>query len=148
MIDRMADETYELATRDLGSSLQLPQPVLSWSSHVQSWTLGTDIPILTIRYEDMLERSESVFGAVIRFLDWPYDKDRLHGAIEGSSFQRLSQLEQRAGFPEVLSSKRRFFRAGRSDSWRAELNAEQIAALAKRHHTEMNQWDYSTTGLF
>lgn len=147
MIDRMADESYALATRDPGSSLQLPQPVLSWSSHVRSWTTPSDIPLLTLRYEDMLKQPEASFAAAVRFIGWPLEPDRLAGAVERSSFRRLRELEQERGFGEVLSGERRFFRSGKSDSWRNELTPDQVSTIVKRHRAVMEEWGYSTTGL-
>jgi hypothetical protein len=114
----------------------------SWSEHVESWT-GRPSPALHVmRYEDMLAQPEQTFDAAARFLGLSPTAERLRRAIELSSFDKLRQQEDAAGFRERSKMSERFFRVGRADQWRTALTPMQVDALVRVHEKQMRRFAY------
>ena len=105
------------------------------------------LPVQVIRYEDMLNRPFEVFRDFAAFGDLPADEDRLARAIEFSRFEVLQRQEQEAGFREKSPRAESFFRAGRKESWRERLTAEQVRRIVSDHGRVMQRFGYmpSTT---
>ena len=125
-----------------GDALNVHQYLGRWSDHVTSWTRTKKFPVLTIRYEDMLQRPEKTFASVIRRVGMPLDKARLQKAIEFSSFKKLKQQEEEYGFVENSKNQERFFRKGSSGQWRDELTPEQISQIERDHEKIMRRHGY------
>lgn len=137
-IDSMANEetagpTDETAVAEFYSS---------WSTHVASWTTQKNPNVLVVRYEDMLERPEKAFSAVLKLLKQPKNPNRLKNAIESSSFQQLRSQETTHGFGERSRHSRWFFRSGRRDQWRDALSKQQIERVIGHHELQMKRFDY------
>ncbi len=73
----------------------------SWSQHVHSWTRKQHRALHVMRYEDMRSDPEKTFGALAEFLLLKSDRARLVQAIEASSFDKLRDMEEKAGFYEL-----------------------------------------------
>lgn len=56
-VDSMEDSNKSFTSSSSRLILHLPQPVGSWSEHVASWLDDAAMPLLLIRYEDMLADS-------------------------------------------------------------------------------------------
>ena len=119
----------------------LPQPLLTWSGHVTSW-LDADLPVLPVRYEDMLADPPAAFGAIVRFAGLEWNPARLAQAIDHARFDRLRAQEERAGFREKQQTSPSFFRAGASGGWRSVLTPEQVHALVDAHAPVMERFGY------
>jgi aryl sulfotransferase len=141
-IARMGSEDGALACHGPRLRPQLKQQLLTWSGHVASWVDQTDIPVHLVRYEDMLRQPAQTFGAAIRFLDIPYDADRVRTAVAFSSFRHLRDQEQARGFKEKAPGAESFFRAGRAGSWRRFLTEAQIARIIGDHGAVMRRLGY------
>jgi aryl sulfotransferase len=50
-----------------GLAPQLRQKLTSWSGHAASWLDQTDVPVHTVRYEDMVAAPAERFGAALEF---------------------------------------------------------------------------------
>jgi hypothetical protein len=72
----------------------------SWSQHVSSWTRKPHPAIYVMRYEDMLNQPQKTFGALARHLLFKPSESELADAIDRSSFERLREQEEKAGFKE------------------------------------------------
>ena len=87
----------------------------SWQMNVTSW-LEAPFPVITIRYEDMLDDPQKAIGDVLRFLKMtprmPVDE-----IVRMTSFKKLSRMERADGFIEKSSNQSRFFNKGRSGQW-------------------------------
>jgi Sulfotransferase domain len=90
----------------------------SWSQHVLSWTRKPHPAIYVMRYEDMLTEPQKTFGALARHLLFTPTDEQLIDAIDRSSFERLREQEEKAGFKERSEEAERFFREGRPGSGR------------------------------
>ena len=117
--------------------------LLRWHNHVESW-LTAPFPVHLMRYEDMLADPHATFAAAAAFLGLPCNSDAIEAAVAETTFSRLREQEQRAGFSEKPRSAGAFFREGRADSWRQELTPEQAARIVTAHGATMRRLGYDT----
>lgn len=113
-----------------------------WSGHVQSWTARLPYPVLTVRYEDMLEKPQESFGAMLEHIGMPVDPARLEKAIRFSSFDELSSQEKKGGFVESSPKNERFFSRGNSGQWRTELAPKLVKQVKRDHRKVMKKYGY------
>lgn len=115
----------------------------SWRDHIESWNTQTDIEILAVRYEDMLDRPRAELERVLSFLGLQVPEHRILGAVERSSMKVMAEREDkemregRAGVfhrPEVeagFANGYRFINAASRRSFSTRLTEEeQVVALA------------------
>lgn len=121
---------------------QLRQILLSWKNHVQSWKSQSRIPILFIRYEDMLQKPFETFGTAVRFLDMEYNEERLQKAIIHSDFKLLQQIEREKGFGEKMQLCQSFFWKGKIGNYRDFLSQEQIDRITDYNYDTMKEFGY------
>jgi hypothetical protein len=121
---------------------QLRQILFSWKNHVQSWINQSRIPMLFVRYEDMLQKPLETFGAVVRFLDLEYNEERLQKAIIHSDFKLLQQMEQEKGFGEKMQLCQSFFWKGKIGNYRDFLSQEQIDRITDYNYETMKEFGY------
>lgn len=71
----------------------------AWVEHVESWQ---DHVNLLIRYEDLKEDALRELSRMIHFVDVSgyFSKDTLQEAVEKSSFESMSRIEEKWGLPE------------------------------------------------
>ena len=141
-IERMNDPDACEAHNAHGVYPELPEPLTTWSNHVTSWTGQTALPVLVVRYEDLLADPRGQFGAIVRFTGLAMDGPRLERAIERSAFHRLRAQEAAAGFREKQPTAPSFFRAGVAGQWRGVLQAAQVQALVDAHGDVMERFGY------
>jgi hypothetical protein len=138
----MADEYAMLDADPAVPSKQLPQRLASWSTNVSSWSMAEDLPVLTIRYEDMHAAPTETFGRVAQWIGLPADPAMIARAAEQSGFARLQSQEARQGFVEGESPHAAFFRTGTAGGWREALSDRQAAAIVARHGEVMRRLGY------
>lgn len=74
-----------------------------WDQHVRSWADQTQLPVLIMRYEDMLANGSETFTKLATFLGLPDDADLIDQALENTSIEKLKKLEEDVdGFDENL----------------------------------------------
>ncbi|NBV25364.1 MAG: sulfotransferase domain-containing protein [Proteobacteria bacterium] len=120
---------------------QLPQPTGDWSWHVRSWLDEPGLPVMALRYEDMLARPQEVFRAACQFAGLPSEPDRVARALAHAKFENLRAQEQARGFRES-AERRPFFRQGKAGGWREVLSDEQVAAIVSAHGEVMRRFGY------
>ena len=122
---------------------QIEQVLLSWSGHVRSWTSAKGMRLHVVRYEDMQAAPLRAFRKVSKFLGLPDDKPRIRKAIQFSSYDELKSQEDRGGFIEARpDGKAKFFRAGKSGSWRDVLTESQVDQLIEAHYDVLREHRY------
>lgn len=141
-IATMGQADNGLSQRDTGLSLQVPQHLGTWSAHVLSWVDAPGLACHVLRYEDMQARPLDAFAAAARFLDLPDDPARIRKAVEFSAFDILARQEETRGFRERSAQAPRFFRAGRSGGWRAQLTPAQVDRIIADHGPVMARFGY------
>ncbi len=124
-----------------GRMAQVPQRIGSWSEHVESWLAAKDLPVLCVRFEDLLARPWATFGSVVRMMGFLDDDERLERAIRFSSFRELQTQEQRDGFRERLMQST-FFRSGQAGGWLTQLSKAQADTIEAHHRRMMLQCGY------
>lgn len=72
----------------------------------------------------------------------PYDKNRLIRAIEASSFDKLAEQENKAGFQERSEYQQRFFRSGKKDTWQERLPGPIVDKIREDHGEVMKFLKY------
>ena len=125
-------------------NLQVPQRLMDWSSHADSWTDGGSIPVLLIRYEDMLADPATALSDVLRFsgVAPEPEPERVAHAVAQTRFDRLRAREEGEGFAEKPRTASRFFRSGTSGGWRAHLSHELAEKLMDFHRDRMARHGY------
>lgn len=125
-------------------SMQLHQRLGSWSQHVQSWVDQREIPVLVVRYEDMLADPGSALQRVLTFTrpDLPIDPARIDQAVEHASFEALQAAESAVPFRETPPKARRFFRSGKAGEWQKHLSTAQVKQMIDCHGAMMERFDY------
>lgn len=141
-MDKAIEGMNNVNNATAGDAKNVHQFLGRWSDHVTSWTRTKKFPVLTIRYEDMLNRPEKTFASVVRRLGMPIDRDRIEKAMRFSSFNELQKQEDEAGFEENSQHQERFFRKGGSGHYRDQLTPEQIARIEQDHGKIMRRHGY------
>ncbi|MCW2846714.1 MAG: sulfotransferase [Marmoricola sp.] len=143
-VRRINDPAAGLARKH--PALQLPQRVGSWSGHVRSWVDQLDIPVLVVRYEDLLSQTVEVFAQVLRFAGHDPDDFRVRRAVDHSSLVRLQEQEAISPFRErPMRSTDRFFRRGVAGGWREELDPGLARLVEREHRVTMSRFGYLET---
>jgi aryl sulfotransferase len=142
-IEYMADDSAVLARIESRGRMQLPQPLGAWSGHALSWLDQAEIPLLVIRYEDMLAEPLRHLALASAHLGITVTDKSLEAAVTATHFEVLSAQEKTHGFRERFQAATApFFREGRAGGWRERLSAEQIEAIARRHGNVMARFGY------
>ena len=145
-IELMNDPRNTYAGGSAGLALQLRQKLLGWSRHVESWMEQTDIPVMTIRYEDLCCDPRRHFSAALSFVGRPATQSEIRRAIEYADFAALQQQERERGFAERTSRNSLFFRSGKAGGWRGALDAKQVSLLEAAHGHTMQRLGYALEG--
>lgn len=142
-IARLNSRSHTLSdARDRGTS-QVPQLLMDWSGHVDSWTGQRDLPVHVLRYEDLRTDPVGTFGAAVAFLGLDLPSAAMELAVHRSDFTGLQRQERQAGFMERWSnSTAPFFRSGRAGIWKEALTPAQQQAIVAAHRPVMARFGY------
>ncbi len=129
---------------DAGGGPLVPQWLSDWTGHTRSW-LGCPLPVLTVRYEDLLADTPRLFRKILDHIGMDVEAARVVDAIEQCRFDRLQAQERDGGFVERRrTATSPFFRTGKAGGWRQVLTEAQNAALVAAHGDLMRQYGYLT----
>jgi aryl sulfotransferase len=143
IIEEMEREDNTLSKDDQRSlKVQLPQTLSTWNHHVKSWTQQSDIPILIVKYEDLLKEPFYQFKKVVQFLGFNYSDNEIKVAVQKSNFETLKNQESVLGFREKYSSTEVFFRSGVAGEGEKKLSLSQIQQITKPHQEMMQRFGY------
>ncbi len=119
----------------------------SWDEHVLSWTNNDlEVPKLILKYEDLVYKKEKTIKIIIKFFEESYNvnfslsAEIIKNIIESTSFKELKLQENNHGFAEAMSGA--FFREGKKNQWKNELNNQQIIRLENKFRDFMNKFGY------
>jgi len=121
---------------------QFEQPMGNWSEHVTSWTEQTELPVIMVRYEDLLAQPLHQFKRVIEGIGFQWDEAAGNKAVAFSSFQQLKEQEQTKGFLEKSAHSKAFFRSGVTGGWIGKLTPDQANRVWQAHQTVMQKLGY------
>jgi aryl sulfotransferase len=125
-----------------GMAPQLRQRLTGWGGHVTSWLDQIDVPVLAVRYEDMVATPAECFAVALGFAGRSVTDSDVERAVRHASFEELQRQERETGFGERMSRTAPFFRAGQSGGWRQTLTAAQAGAIVKCHGAVMERLGY------
>ncbi|MEP5153096.1 sulfotransferase domain-containing protein [Planktotalea sp.] len=140
------DDTITRMSRNSQSSQRIqteliPHETGSWSSFAQSWFEGS-MPLLVVRYEDLLDQPEMAFSKVLSFMNEPINEARLQKTIAFNAFENLRAQELKDGFAAMQTGAASFFRKGQNNNWKQQLTSEQQERLHSDHVSMMKQLGY------
>jgi hypothetical protein len=99
----------------------------TWAENVASWiyTRGNRKEFLLLRYEDMIKDTAAELLRIAAFLGIEPDPQRLQGAVERSSADRMRELEKSEAGQWIATKNRRqdipFVRVAKSGGWKTSL---------------------------
>ncbi len=141
-IEVLANPDYTLFGHDQGIRQNVPVKVGDWSSNVSSWLNSKELPLVLIKYEDLLDKPVEVLSTLLQRMNKPVNHKLISKAVESHRFERLANQEVSNGFIERPRKTDKFFRKGKSESWKEELSTAQIDQVLKTHHKVMTQLGY------
>ncbi|WP_164931322.1 sulfotransferase domain-containing protein [Erythrobacter sp. HKB08] len=143
IIERMADEEARQDEWPDKTSKAVPQLLGSWSTNVTSWLDQDEIPLLLVRYEDLLSDPAGQLDRITSFCGLSIDLEKQGAATDAASFERLKKAEDDAGFSEKPRAGKAFFRKGRTGGSTRELNEAQNRRILEDHGAAMRRLGYS-----
>ena len=147
-VDYLLDPTAALMPGERHGGHQVRQHMGRWDQHVRSWADQPELPLLVLRYEDMLAKGPETFMALVQFLDLPTEPELVKQALANTSIEKLKKLEEQVGgFAEKPEGCERFFRSGRTGEGAEQLSIEQRMRLAKGLGEIMERFDYEGVEL-
>lgn len=139
----MANPDATLAPAGRRGQAQLPQRLLTWSAHVESWLDAPGMPApLLLRYEDLAADAAAALLRVARHLGCPATAETAGLAAEVTRFKALRAAEEEHGFRERSPKAGRFFRRGVAGGWRDSLAPAQAARIEGNHAAVMARLGY------
>ena len=123
---------------------QFPNKVSSWSNAVKNWTEQTKLPMIIVRYEDMVSEPEITFKKIVEFLGFEFNERRLKRALKHTSLKLFRAQEKTGIFKEipVQSKGSSFFKYGTSGKGRELLTEEQIRRVINNNMEMMLKFKY------
>ena len=139
----LLDPSAALVPSDRIGGNQVRQHMGRWDNHVLSWADQQQLPVLVLRYEDMLANGPSSFEGLAQFLQLPADQNLVNQALANTSIDRLQKLEEElGGFMEKPKGCKRFFRSGRTGEGAELLSIAQRSLLNSELREVMQRFDY------
>ena len=123
---------------------QVEQSIGSWSTHARSWIDQSELPVLVIRYEDMLDNTKETLNKVVEFIGLDLDQHIIEQSVSSSSFSVLSKMEKESGFLEKPRNADSFFRKGQKDDWKNFLDKQAVDTIISNHREYMTRYNYLT----
>lgn len=137
-VRQMADEGLTMPD----GPYQLRQSLLSWSGHARSWLDQPHVPVLVIRYEDLLADTAGALRRALEFLGMVCSNDDVARAVGHSAFDVLQRQESESGFRERPLGSQAFFREGRAGAWRERLPPDLARRIERDHGDVMRRLGY------
>lgn len=89
-------------------------------------------PVLTVRYEDIHQDPLRVLRSIVAHYEFAADDARFRSAVDGGTFQAMTQVERSDQFAEPWLRRRNGYpkmRRGKIASFREELSQDDLAYL-------------------
>jgi hypothetical protein len=123
---------------------QLRQILMTWSDHVESWVDESRMPLIIMRYEDMVISPLENFTRAVEFIGLNFTAGEIETALEKSSFDKLKKQEEEKGFNEKDAKAACFFRKGEAGDWVNVLSTIQVNRIVEVHGKTMKRFNYCT----
>jgi hypothetical protein len=117
----------------------------SWGEHVAAWTALKRIPLLVLRYEDLLADAGTGVRRIAEFLGNQLSEKQVKEVVAATSFEQLRRQESERGFAEAVRSGG-FFRVGRAQQWREVKDQSVFRPLLDGFARPMRRYGYLERG--
>lgn len=119
-------------------------PVLctNWDGYFKSWLLNAEFPLLSLRYEDLLNKPISQCIRLNKFFNLKVSENDIVDAITGTRFDKLKKIEQDKGFSEASEKSAGFFNRGEANYFSEVLSPRTIDKVLERFGDSMTQMGY------
>ena len=130
------------------------QFISSWDVNYISWKVQQKVPIMFVKYEDLVDQTYSVFFKIIEFINKTtrnsekINKSKLKISLNSTNFDKLKQMEKTRGFSEAVTSlttneKITFFNLGPKNDWKKLLNEDLKTKLSEVFKKNLAELYYS-----
>mgnify|MGYP000468502793 FL=1 len=131
------------------------QFISSWSLNYKSWKVQKKVPTKFIRYEDLSEKTFSLFKEIIQFINKitnnneKIDLSKLKKALNSTTFEKLKEKEKTDGFSEAIPSKKDknkkipFFNLGPKNNWKNLLDEDSKLKLNNLFKKDLKDLSYN-----
>jgi len=129
------DFPLERYVHDFVTGALTSAPWGTWAENVGTWVAARNgrPSFLLIRYEDLIENTETELAKVAKFFGLDPAPEKLRAAIEKSSAQRLRELENKEGSGWVTTKNKRsdipFVGNAVAGGWKSKLPASAVAEI-------------------
>ena len=142
-VDVLTNEDFWLNSSTKSASFHLSQFLGTWENHADSWLNQNKIPVLLIRYEDLIRNPFKYFSKIASFINIECKKEIILKAIENSSFSSLKSKEKmEGGFIESPFGCKEFFRKGIIGEGMSLLNKKQISQIKEKFKNSLKKFKY------
>ena len=129
------------------------QFISSWENNYKAWKSQRDFPIKFVKYEDLMEKTYSVFVEIIEFINRVTNKNekinklKIKNSVNSTSFSKLKANEKKFGFSESVKSKKDnkqipFFFLGPENNWKNILDEDLKQKLNKVFEKNLKELSY------
>lgn len=121
---------------------QVRQYLGTWGSHVKGWLSQNLIPILLVKYEELIKYPFDNFLKISIFLELTEDHNLIRKAIEGTKFSNLQKLEEINNFFEKPKNCSKFFFKGKSGEGKKILSRDQFEFINQKFSSILRELNY------
>ncbi len=125
----------------------------SWRINYQSWLSNNRFRRITIKYEDLIEKTEQTLRDLIIFVNTicrfnnGVDMKKFDNAVKSTTFDKLQNLENSGKFSESVYSdktkeKIKFFYLGPKNNWKERLSKELINKMNDYYKDDLEKLNY------
>ena len=127
--------------------------LFSWKTHQKSWLKNKLFPVLTIRYEDLQNKTFETFKEVIFFIKSitkskkSFNREKAKKVIQSCQFEKMKKMEIEKGFAESVKKKTEdkkinFFHLGPKNNYKELLNKDIILEMNSIYKDELKEFKY------
>ena len=130
---------------NLLTKYDIPELLSTWKNHYNSFSTYNKIPIIKIKFENLIKDTNKEFENILSFLSsflkLKFNKERFINTIESTKFKKLQKMEKKFGFNEA-SKFSKFFRKGTDLQWKNILTKNQLIDINKKLKKELKENNY------
>jgi hypothetical protein len=147
----MINKDFFLHDADLKD--KIPTYMGSWSLNYNSWnTFNKTGKYLLIKFEDLIKDRKKNFKKILNFIkvltksNFEINDKKIDVILQEIEFEKLKKLEEKEGFNEARTddkgNKIKFFREGKSNSWKKTLDPIIKTSIEAVCQKEMKELGY------
>lgn len=130
----------------LGEFLDEPLWPCDWGAHVSGWLDNHHAALLFLTYEGMQSNPTEALRRVSAFCGLAPRDDEIVRAVEGASFRRLREIEDRGRLATGVPPDRvHFFRRGVVGGWAEEPDGRLASTIERRYGPLMQKLGYTVS---